>query len=72
MLGHVLRLPENSPAAVALSFSSKSRQGRHQIDLFNTIKSDLNIRGFNNLETSNDLYILRDVAKKRAKWKELF
>ena len=76
MFGHVLRLPENSPAAVALSFSvdgcpSKSRRGRHQINLFNTIKSDLNIRGFN-LETMNDLYILRDVAKKRAKWKELF
>ena len=67
MLGHVLRLPENSPAAKALTFSvdgcpSKSRRGRHQMSLFNTIKSDLNIRGFN-LDTSNDLYILRDVAK---------
>ena len=41
------------------------------MNLFNTIKSDSNIRGFN-LETSNDLYILRDVAIKRAKWKELF
>ena len=71
MLGHVLRLPENSPAAV-LSFSvdgcpSKSRRGRHQINLFNTIKSDFIIRGFI-LETSNNLFILLDVAKKRANW----
>ena len=51
MFGHVLRLPENSPAAVALSFSvdgcpSKSRRGRHQINLFNMIKSFF----FRNLE----------------------
>ena len=76
MLGHVPSLPENSQAAVALTFSvdgcpSKSRRGRHQMNLFNTIKSDLDIRGFN-LETSNNLYMLRNVAKIRAKWKELF
>ena len=48
MLGHVLRLSENSPAAVTLTFSvdgcpNSSRRGRHQMNLFNTIKSDLNI-----------------------------
>ena len=51
MLGHVLRLPENSPAALALVFaidgcSAKSRRGRHQVNLFNTIKSDLVLRGY--------------------------
>jgi hypothetical protein len=52
MLGHVLRLPENSPAAVALSFALdgckayKSWRGRHQANLFNTIKSALSERGF--------------------------
>ena len=44
--------PSNCPAAVALTISvdgcqCKSRRRRHQINLFNTIKSDLNIRGFN-------------------------
>ena len=76
MLGHVLRLPENSPAAVALTYSvdgcqSKPRLGRHQINLFNTIKTDLSNRGFN-LENLNDMYMLRDIAKTRTKWKELF
>ena len=51
MLGHVLRLPENSPAALALTYAldgcpAKSRRGRHQINLFHTIKSDLNLWGF--------------------------
>ena len=66
MLGHVLRLPENSPAAVALVYaidgcSAKSRRGRHQINLFNTIKSDLSLRDYslNNLE---DLYEQKDDA----------
>ncbi|KAL5255329.1 hypothetical protein ACHWQZ_G014669 [Mnemiopsis leidyi] len=76
MLGHVLRLPENSPAAVALTYSvdgcqSKPRLGRHQINLFNTIKTDLSNRGLN-LENLNDMYMLRDIAKTRTKWKELF
>ena len=77
MLGHVLRLPENSPAAVALSYALdgcqiyKSRRGRHQTNLFNTIKLDLSVRGFK-LECFNDLYVVRDRAKKRTEWKELF
>ena len=76
MLGHVLRLPENSPAALALVYaldgcSAKSRIGRHQINLFNTIKSDLNCRGYN-LNCLDDLYFLRDVARDRKKWKNLF
>ena len=46
MLGHVLRFPENSPAAVALTYAVdgcselKSRRRRHQMNLFNTIRSD--------------------------------
>ena len=76
MLGHVLRLRENSPAAVALVYaidgcSAKSRRGRHQINLFNTIKSDLSLRDFrlNNIE---DLYELKEVARDRKKWKTLY
>ena len=76
MLGHVLRLPENSPAALALVFaidgcSAKSRRGRHQVNLFNTIKSDLVLRGYS-LSNIDDLYVLRDVAKDRKKWRSLY
>ena len=76
MLGHVLRLPENSPAALALVYAldgchAKSRRGRHQINLFNTIKSDLNLKGYS-LDCIEDLYLLRDVARDRKKWKRLF
>ena len=76
MLGHVLRLPENSPAALALVFAldgchAKSRRGRHQINLFNTIKSDLNLRGYS-LNCIEDLYLVRDVARDRKKWQSLF
>jgi hypothetical protein len=76
MLGHVLRLPENSPAALALVFAvdgchAKSRRGRHQINLFNTIKSDLNLRGYS-LNCIEYLYLVRDVAGDREKWQSLF
>ena len=76
MLGHVLRLPENSPAALALTYSldgcsAKSRRGRHQTNLFNTIKSDLKIRGFR-LEWLEDMFYLINLAKERTVWKELF
>ena len=72
MFGHVLRLPENSPAALALVYAldgcqAESRRGRHQINLFVTIKSDLNISGY-----SLDLYLVRDVARDRKKWQSLF
>jgi hypothetical protein len=73
MLGHVLTLPENSPAALALVYAldgchAKSRRGRHQINLFNTIKSDLNMRGYS-LDCIKDLYLVRDVARDRKKWR---
>jgi hypothetical protein len=76
MLGHVLRLPENSPAALALVYAldgchAKSRRGRHQINLFNTIKSDFNLRGYS-LNCIEDLYLARDVARDRKKWQSLF
>ena len=75
-LGHVLRLPENSPAALALVFaidgcSVKPRRGRHQVNLFNTIKSDLVLRGYS-LSNIDDLYVLRDVARDRKKWRSLY
>jgi len=49
-LGHVLRLPENSPPALALVYAldgchAKSRRGRHQINSFNAKKILLELKG---------------------------
>ena len=72
-MGHALRLPENSPAALAFVYAlnschAKYRRGRHRILLFNTIKSDMNLNGYS-LDCIEDLYLLRDAAKDRKKWK---
>ena len=77
MLGHVLRSSEDTPANVALSYAIdgcldfKSRVGRHQMNLFNVIKSDLSVRG-RTLENNSDLHELRYFAQNRQKWKNLF
>ena len=48
MLGHILRSPENSPAALSLYFAVagcpnlKGRRGRHRINLLNVIRNDIN------------------------------
>ena len=77
MLGHVLRFPENCPAAASLTFAVdgsmafKSRRGRHQMNLLNTIKCDLNTRNFK-LDNIGDLYTLRDIAKDRCTWRNMY
>jgi hypothetical protein len=47
MLGHILRSPENTPAALALSYAVggtnhlKGRRGRHKINLLSLIRNDI-------------------------------
>ena len=47
MLGHILRSPENSPAALALHFAVvgssnlKGRRGRHRMNLLSVIQNDI-------------------------------
>ena len=47
MFGHILRMPENSPAALSLYFAVagcpnlKGRRGRHRINLLNILRSDI-------------------------------
>ena len=47
MLGHILRSPENSPAALSLTFAiegaktHKGRIGRHKINLLKQLRDDL-------------------------------
>jgi hypothetical protein len=45
--------------------------GKHHINLFITIKSDLNLRGYS-LNCIEDLYLAKDVARDRKKWQSLF
>ena len=87
MLGHILRSPVNSPAALALSFAvegsseHKGRRGRHQTNLLTTIRKDISrIHLSDNqhlqqkvaLKNSNDITILRLAATNRAEWSKLF
>ena len=77
MLGHVLRFPENCPSVVSHTFTFegskmfKSRCRRHQTNLLNTIKCDLNNRNLK-LDNMYDLYSLRDIAKNRGTWRNMY
>jgi hypothetical protein len=48
LFGHILRMPENSPAALSLYFAVagcqdlKGRRGRHRMNLLNILGSDIN------------------------------
>ena len=75
MFGHILRSNESTPAFVSLKFAVsntyKSRRGRHQCNLFNTLIDDLKCRNFV-LKTPDDLYKLRNDAFDRAHWRNSF
>ncbi|KAL5247848.1 hypothetical protein ACHWQZ_G019665 [Mnemiopsis leidyi] len=77
LLGHVLRSPENSPAQSALCFVVNQvtilpgRRGRHRINLFDVLKSDLKNRDIS-LNDYSDLLSLRMLASDRKKWQDMF
>ena len=77
MLGHVLRLPENSPAQASLSYTVvgsviyKSRIGRHQTNLFSILCDDLYRRRLH-LKSLDDLFELRYIASNRLNWQQLY
>ena len=87
MFGHVLRSPENSPAALSLSFAVggtpglKGRRGVHQTNLLTVLQSDIErIHWSDNalltrkitLESIDDIATLRSVAADRVAWRKLF
>ena len=76
MLGHVLRMPPDTPAQQALQFAVvgaqqfKGRRGRHQTNLLETIRTDL--RSVNRrLAIDSDIARLREEATDRAQWKDI-
>ena len=79
MLGHVLRSDENTAAHQALSFAVEcesnevftGRVGRPRCNLFSLLRNDLADRNlsFNNF---NELNEIRDIARCRNCWRNLF
>ena len=86
MLGHILRMPENSPAMLSLAYTVNvfenetiaGRAGRHQFSLIKLLKDDirqLNIFIDNvniNLNSSQNVAILRELASDRPCWNSIF
>ena len=77
MFGHVLRMPENTPAQMALEFAVigakkyKGRRGRHCTNLLSKLRSDLKESGLGTLKTAKQLRELRASAGERARWMEM-
>ena len=87
MLGHILRSPVNSPAALALSFAVegtselKGRRGRHQTNLLTVIRKDISrvhlsdnqiLQKKIELKNISDITTLRLAASNRGEWSKLF
>ena len=87
MFGHILRSPENSPAALALHFAVSGcsqyagRRGRHKTNLLSVLRNDIKrihmsdnafITYQLNLNSVEDIYILRHLASDRKEWNKLF
>ena len=87
MFGHILRSPENSPASLALSFAVtgtseiSGRRGRHRINLLSLLRKDISRLHMSSntlitqkltLKNTDDIYLLRDLAKHRVEWRKLY
>ena len=74
MLGHVLRMPTDTPAQRALEFAIvgankyKARKGRHCTNLLSLLRSDLKNAGLGTLNSGKKLKELRMHAKDKAQW----
>ena len=75
MFGHILRSDITTPAFTSLRFAVtnnyKSREGRHQCNLFNTLIQDLKYRNIK-LDCEVDLENLRSIAFERSRWRSMF
>ena len=77
LLGHILRMDDNSPASLALRYAvststtMRGRRGRPRCNLFSTIVTDLQAHNIS-LKTVEDLTVLRDIAADRVGWRNMF
>ncbi|XP_019625003.1 PREDICTED: uncharacterized protein LOC109470482 [Branchiostoma belcheri] len=73
LFGHILRMPQDTPAQKALEFSFlsskryKARRGRHCINLLNLLKGDLKRRKLGPPTTEKKLKELRELAKQKTR-----
>ena len=76
ILGHVLRMPQDTPSHFALQFAVdgsrtyKGRCGRHQTNLVDAITSDLKHHHLA-LCSAHDIHTLRTLATDKALWKSM-
>ena len=74
MLGHILRLPEDSPGQCALHFAVvesqqyQARRGRHCTNLLDVLRSDLQTASIH-LKTSEDYRKVKEIAQDKHKWR---
>ncbi|KAI8485272.1 hypothetical protein Bbelb_370190 [Branchiostoma belcheri] len=73
LFGHILRMPQDTPAQKALEFSFlspkryKARRGRHCINLLSLLKGDLKRRELGPPTIEKKLNELRELAKQKAR-----
>ena len=77
MFGHVLRMPEDTPAQKALEFAIvgsskyKARKGRHCTNLLSLLRADLKDAGLGTLRTAKKLKELRMLARNKMQWTQM-
>jgi len=77
MFGHVLRMPEDTPAQQSLEFAVdgsnkyRGRRGRHCKNLFSTLQADLKEAKLGTLKSKKKLKELRVLAEDKVKWIQL-
>ena len=77
LLGHILRMDDNSPASLALRYAIESsdslrgRRGRPRTNLFSYIQADLKEHNIK-LASIDDLFHLKTTAYDRDKWRNMF
>ena len=77
LLGHILRMDDNSPAALSIRFAITSadiyrgRRGRPRMNLLSTIQNDLKEHDIA-LKTVGDLDAVKMLARDRVLWKNMF
>ena len=75
-LGHVLHMPQDTPAQLAIHFAvvgsqiHKIRHGRHQTNLLDTVRTDLKHHQLA-LKCADDIQTLRALANDKATWRSM-
>ena len=77
LLGHILRMDDNSPAALSLRYAMTSsdmftgRRGRPRTNLFSIIQSDLKTLDLS-FKNCDDLDFVKVLASNRSAWRNMF